>query len=84
MLANYENEQRAFALQRRAAATGDAISLYNLAMTHLNRGDLMHYRHWLARAARVDPSARDELREFRTRYPHEAMRRLRRLCPARS
>lgn len=81
MLVDFENEARGLTLQRRAAASGDPNSLYNLAMTYLNRGDLGRYRHWLARAARVDMTARHELRGFRTRYPHEAMRRLRRLCP---
>lgn len=82
MLVDFEDDGRALTLQRRAAASGDANSLYNLAMTYLNRGDLGRYRYWLARAARIDPTVRHELRGFRTRYPHEAMRRLRRLCPA--
>lgn len=79
-LPDFESPSRALALHRRAAATGDPMSLHNLAIEYRNRGEMRHYRHWLARAAREDDYARDELRAFKTRFPEEIMRRFGRLC----
>ncbi len=62
-------------LLRRAAATGDVVSLYNLAVERRNRGDMQGYRYWLARAARTDADAHEELRRFRTRFPEPCMKR---------
>jgi hypothetical protein len=73
----------ALAIYRRAAALGDQTAAYNLAIEHRHRGDMTGYRHWLARAARSDPDARDELKAFRTRFPHTIMKRYRRFAPER-
>lgn len=70
-------------LQRRAAATGDSSSLFNMAVERRNRGDMQGYRYWLARAARVDPGSRDELQRFRIRFPYPAMKRWRRYAAER-
>ncbi|MEG3179389.1 hypothetical protein [Sphingomonas sp. LT1P40] len=82
VLSDFESPARSLRLQRIAAATGDPTAMYNLSVEYLNRGNMSLYRYWLARAARIDLDAREELRTFRTRFPHENMRRLRRLCPA--
>jgi hypothetical protein len=66
-------------LLRRGAASGDPTSAYNLAIELRNRGRLGAYRHALARAARIDEDAREELEQFRTRFPHAIMRRQHRL-----
>src|SRR4051794_36284476 len=52
---------RALALLRRAAAGGDEMAPYNLAIQCRNRGDLRAYRYQLAFAARTDPDAAAEL-----------------------
>ncbi len=70
-------------LQRRAAVNGDPLSRYNLAIEYRNRGNMRGYRHWLARAARVDPFYRQELRQFRTRFPHACMKRWHRFAEER-
>ena len=80
-LVDFEGPTRALALLRRAAATGDAMSLHNLAVEYRNCGQMKLYRYWMARAARQDEDARAELRAFRTRFPYSVMRRLGRLCP---
>lgn len=68
-------------LTRLSALRGDPYGAYNLAMSHLNDGDMRLYRRWLTIAAKVDPEARAELRAFHMRHPHTAMRRLKRLSP---
>lgn len=83
-LSDYVSEAEAVRLLRAAARQGDATSAYNLAITHLNRGDMLRYRTELARAARHDLDAALELRRFRTRFPHETMRRFGRLAPDRT
>jgi len=60
---------------RSAIMRGDRIALYNLAITHLNWNEMSGYRFWLARAAMVDDEYRTELKQFRIRFPHDAMRR---------
>jgi hypothetical protein len=40
---------------------------------------MVAYRAALARAAKLDPDAAIELRGFKTRFPHEVMRRFGRL-----
>ncbi|MFC3714412.1 hypothetical protein ACFOMD_17725 [Sphingoaurantiacus capsulatus] len=82
-LVDFLPPRAALRLQRRAAAKGDEIGLYNLAIEHRNRGSLSRYRHWLARAARVSPEARHELRQFRVRFPHTCMKRWRRFAEER-
>lgn len=76
-------ETVALGLLRRAARGGDPVSAYNLAITYRNRGDMGRYRQALARAARLDTDAADELLHFKTRFPETVMRRLRRLEPRR-
>lgn len=70
---------------RRAAHRGDTVSAYNLAITHLNIGDMTAYRLQLARAARLDYTGDGEsgLRRFLTRFPQPVMRRFGRLSPPR-
>lgn len=84
VLSDYVSDAQAVDLLRSAARRGDAIAAYNLSVTHRNRGNMLHYRAALARAAQLDAEAATELRRFRTRFPHEIMRRLRRLAPNRS
>ena len=60
---------------RRAAARCHATALHNIAVTHRNSGAMGKYRYWLARAARIDPADREELKQFRIRFPHTIMRR---------
>ena len=83
LVSDYLPEIEALALLRRAARAGDPVSAYNLAITYRNRGDMSHYRQALARAARLDADAADELRRFKTRFPEAVMRRLRKLEPRR-
>lgn len=85
VLSDYVTAGRAIAMLRRAARSGDAVSAYNLAITHRNRGNMTAYRMALARAAKLDPTgdAEGELRRFRTRFPEPVMRRLRRLSSSR-
>lgn len=83
LLVDFVGPRTALRLQRRAAATGDSNSLYNLAMERRNRGDMGGYRYWLARAACVDPGARDELRRFRIRFGSTCMKRWRRFAAER-
>jgi TPR repeat protein len=65
----------AVAWYQRAIRQGHPTAMYNLAITYRNWGDMAKYRYWLARAARLDLECRDELKAFRTRFPHEIMRR---------
>ncbi len=59
---------------RRAAARAEpSVARYNLAIDRRNRGDMAGYRYWLARDP--DPSSREELKAFKTRFPHTVMRR---------
>jgi hypothetical protein len=81
-LSKFVGAEEALALLRRAARRGDQVSRYNLAIEHRNRGDMAGYRRLLADAARGDADARDELRQFRTRFPYACMKRFRRLMPA--
>jgi TPR repeat protein len=60
---------------RQAIKQGHPAAMYNLAITYLNWGDMAGYRHWLSRAAAINPDDRDELKRFRTRFPHDIMRR---------
>jgi hypothetical protein len=82
VISDFVPHAEALALLRRAANRGDAVSTYNLAITHRNCGDMRRYRLALARAARLDGDAAAELRRFKTRFPHTAMRPFRRLEPA--
>jgi hypothetical protein len=82
-LSDHVSDAEALRLLRRGARLGDEIAAYNLAMTHLNRGDLLHYRLSLARAARHDEDSACELRRFKRRFPHSMMVRLRMLEPDR-
>jgi len=79
ILGDYVSDAQAIQLLRRAARRGDAASAYNLAITYRNKGDMAGYRAALARGAKLDPDAADELRRFKTRFPHEVMRRFQRL-----
>ena len=81
ILSDFVTDAEAIRLLRAAARGGDAISAYNLAITHRNRGDMLRYRTELARAARLDPDAAAELRRFKTRFPEQVMRRFGRLAP---
>jgi TPR repeat protein len=83
VLSDYLADAQAIRLLRRSARAGDMISIYNLAITHRNRGDLLNYRLTLSRAARLDPDYAAELRQFKTRFPAAVMRRHRRLAPNR-
>ena len=81
VLSDYVPKAVAIRLLRSAARRGHAASAYNLAITYLNGGDMGRYRAALARAAKLDPDAREELRSFKTHFPHEVMRIHRRLEP---
>ena len=83
VLSDYVSDSEAVRLLRNGARRGDSISAYNLAVTHRNRGDMHGYRSALARAAKLDAEAAKELRRFKTRFPEEVMRRLRRIAPER-
>jgi len=73
------NRARAERWVRKAAARKDvSVARYNLAIDRRNRGDLAGYRYWLARDP--DPDSRDELKAFKTRFPHAIMRRWRRFA----
>ena len=82
-LSDFLGSRDALALLRRAAAQGDDTARYNIAIECRNRGDLRHYRYWLSRAARFDPDARSELRQFRRRFPHTIMKQFRMFAPER-
>jgi TPR repeat protein len=73
VLSDYVSENEAVALLRKAARKGDALSAYNLAITHRNRGDMLRYRVALKSAARLDPDAATEVRRFKTRFPEKVM-----------
>jgi len=60
---------------RQAIRQGHPTAMCNLAITYRNWGNMLGYRHWLSRAAAINPDEKDELERFRTRFPHEAMRR---------
>ena len=83
VLSDYVSDAEAVRLLRRAARNGDAISAYNLAIAYRNRGDMRGYRIALAEAAKKDADAAEELRQFKTRFPHQVMRRFGRLEPDR-
>ncbi len=68
---------------RKAMMQGGQNAIYNLAIAYRNWGDLTGYRHWLARAAQRDPEAKAELKRFKTRFPHEVMKRWHRYAPER-
>lgn len=74
VLSDYRSPREALALLRRAASKGDQVARYNLAIEHRNRGDLRSYRYWLGYAARLDPEAKAELRQFRRRFPEAIMK----------
>jgi len=84
VLSDYVSEPEAVRLLRKAAQRGDAISAYNLAIAHRNRGKMHGYRSALAKAAKSDGDADDELRCFKTRFRGEIMRRFGRLAPDRN
>lgn len=67
----------------RAAARGHSSARYNLAMTYRNAGRMGGYRYWLVRAAQIDPTESEELKKFRTRFPHPVMRRWHRFASER-
>ena len=68
------NRKLATRWSRRAALRDDCrFSRYHLAIDRLNRGDLTGYRYWLARDK--SPDSREELRSFKIRFSHCAMRR---------
>jgi TPR repeat protein len=75
--------QRALLWYRRAILRGHPTAMYNLAITYRNWGDMARYRYWLARSARYDAEVRAELKAFRSRFPHEVMRRWRRYAKER-
>lgn len=81
VLSDFVSDTQACRLLRKAARAGDEQCAYNLAVTYRNRGDLLNYRRSLAWAARLDPEAAIELRQFKTRFPYEPARRLRRMEP---
>src|SRR6476469_350950 len=62
ILSDYVSDAEAIQLLRKAARRGDALSAYNLAITHRNRGDMFGYRTALAYAAKFDREADQELR----------------------
>jgi hypothetical protein len=78
VLSDYVPDAQAIALLRRATRLGDATSAYNLAITHRNRGDMLNYRRSLSIASTLSDEAAAELRQFKTRFPEEIMRRHRR------
>jgi hypothetical protein len=70
----------AYAAYRR----GDPLGAQHLAMHAFNRNDLLNYRHWLNRAARLgDREAGEELRRFELRLPHRHAALIRRKRPHR-
>jgi len=84
VLSDYVSDAEAIRMLRREARRGDGTAAYNLAITHRNRGDMASYRRALAFAAKLDGDAASELRQFKTRFPYEVMRRFRRLAPDRA
>ena len=69
-------------LNYRAFRQGDPVAAYNAAMCCFNRCDLQGYRLWLRRAAQVgDIDAKEQLRRFETRLPHDAAHDIRRGRP---
>lgn len=82
LMSDHVVDREAVRLLRREARKGDPLSAYNLAVTYRNLGDMLNYRRALARAARLDPEAAEEMASFKTRFPHSVMRRFRRLEPA--
>ena len=60
---------------RQAIKQGHPAAMYNLAISYRNWGNRAGYRHWLRRAAAINPDENDELKRFRTRFPHDIMRR---------
>jgi TPR repeat protein len=77
------NPARALFWYRLAILKGHPTAMYCLAITYRNWGNMAGYRCWLARAARIDPSERAELKQFRIRFPHTIMRRWRRYAAER-
>lgn len=76
----FVSPRRALELLRTGVRLRDPGCTYNLAIEYRNRGDLGRYRHWLARVDCTYPDAREELSQFRKRFPHPVMRRFGRLC----
>ena len=59
-----------------------ASAAHSLAMSYFNRGDMLRYRHWLRRGARLgDYTCGIYVRHFETRLPHAAARRVGRHRP---
>lgn len=81
VLSDFVSDDEAIKLLRKAARRGDAVSAYNLAITHRNRGDLQNYRRALSYAARLDEDAAEELRQFKLRFPGEVMRPFHMIAP---
>ena len=81
VLSDFVAESEAIRLLRKAARRGDATSAYNLAITHLNRGDMLNYRLALGQAAKLNSDAADEMRRFETRFPHSIMCKFRKIRP---
>ena len=70
-------------LYRRAERRNYIFAAQHLAMDAFNVGDLKGYRHWLRRAARVDPDSKSQLKRFELRMPHSAARKIGRHRPYR-
>lgn len=83
VLGDHVSEDRALKLLRTMVRSNEAASVYNLAITYRNRGDMLGYRSTLALAARLDDDAAAELRSFRTRFPEKVMGRFGRLSSRR-
>jgi hypothetical protein len=69
------NPARDLKFYRDAIMRGDRLAMYNLSITHRNWNEMKAYRHWLARAAQFDDGSKAELKRFRMRFSHDAMRR---------
>jgi hypothetical protein len=69
-------------LYYRAYSLGDPRAASNAAMSCFNRNDMIGYRQWLRRGAKVgDAEASRQLRHFETRLWHSDARKVRRLRP---
>lgn len=59
-----------------------ARAAHSLAMSYFNRGDMLRYRHWLRRGARLgDVSCLLYTKHFETRLPYQAARKIGRHRP---
>ncbi len=81
VVSDFVSPDERIAWLRKAVAGGHDLALYNLAIEFLNRGDRSAYRHWLSRAAKTNPDAKAELKQFRTRFSHEAVRKFGWIAP---